>query len=225
MAHEAGAPVILCNPVANLNDCPPFKSEHRAGLSTAELQQFDQFWTQALETKDLGRQEELLRAALLLDDRFALVHYHLAQNLELQRRYEEAKAEYIRAKDDDVCPLRILEPMHEAIFGVAADTNTPLVDVRRLIEDASPHGIPGEKLLIDHVHPRIDGHQMIADALLAEMVRQGWVRPVADWQTHRKELYRRQIESLDYGYFVRGEEHLHGLRLWTQGRAKPRPKK
>jgi hypothetical protein len=225
LAHDAGAPVILCNPVSNLNDCPPFKSEHREGLSEDQRQRFESLWRESYVAVDLSRREQLLREAIAIDDRHAAVHYHLAQSLELQHRFAEAKLEYLRAKDEDVCPLRILEPMHEAVLRVSDDAGTPLVDVRRLFEEASPHGIVGEKLLIDHVHPRIPGYKMIADALLAEIVRQGWATPTAGWQAERDKLYREHTESLDYGYFIRGEEHLEGLRLWTQGRAKPRLKR
>jgi hypothetical protein len=223
MAHDAGVPVILCNPVSNSNDCPPFKSENREDLSADERQSFESLWQEAYVTDDLSRREELLREAIEIDDRHAAVHYHLAECLETQRRFHQANLEYLRAKDEDICPLRILEPMHDAVLRLADDTGTPLADVRRLFEKASPHGIPGEKLLIDHVHPRIRGHKMIAEVLLGEIVRQGWAKPISHWQSQRDELYREHTASLDYGYFVRGEEHLEGLRLWAQGRAKPRP--
>jgi hypothetical protein len=225
MAQEAGVPVILCDPVSNLNDCPPFKSENREDLSADEQAKFETLWQNAYTTEDRSRREELLREAIAIDDRHAAAHYHLAQCLQMQGRFDEARIEYLRAKDEDLCPLRILEPMHLAVRRVAADTGTPLAEVRRLFEEASPHGIPGEKLLIDHVHPRIRGHKMIADLLLAEMFRQGWAKPVASWQEKRDELYQEHTASLDYGYFVRGEEHLEGLRLWAQGRAKPRPRR
>ncbi|MBW3597494.1 MAG: SGNH/GDSL hydrolase family protein [Planctomycetes bacterium] len=225
LAGAANVPVILCNPVSNLSHCPPFKSEHRDDLSANEQMQFDALWQKALAESEPARQEELLRQAVQLDPRHAAVRYHLAQVLELRRQYGKAKQQYVRAKDEDVCPLRMLEPMHAALFALAEEMRTPVVDVRRLIEAASPHGIPGEKLLIDHVHPRIRGHKMIAGALVEEMTRLGFVRPATGWTDERDQAYRRHVESLEYGYFVRGEEHLHGLRLWTQGRAKPKVKR
>lgn len=225
LAREAGVPVILCNPVSNLRDCPPFKSEPRAGISAAERARFAALWEEALAAPDLARWEERLRAALDLDDRQAAAHYHLAQCLEQQHRYAEAKEAYVRAKEEDVCPLRMLEPMHAVLRRLADQAETPLVDVRRMFEEASPHGLPGEMLLIDHVHPRIRGHQWIADALLDELTRGGWAQPGEGWRQERDAAYRRHLAALDYAYFVRGEEHLEGLRLWTQGRARPRLKK
>ena len=58
------------------------------------------------------------------------------------------------------------------------------------------------------------------DAILDAMPRQGWLQPIENWRPQREELYERHVDSLDYGYFIRGEEHLHGLRLWTHGRAR-----
>ena len=41
-ANDAGVPMILMNPAENLRDQPPFKSEHRAGITEAEKKLFVQ---------------------------------------------------------------------------------------------------------------------------------------------------------------------------------------
>lgn len=131
----------------------------------------------------------------------------------------QAKEAFVRAKDEDTCPLRMLESMHQALRRVAAASGTPLVDARRLFEGLSPDGIPGEELLLDHVHPSIRGHQLIADALLGEVMRVAAVHPRPGWEARRDLLYRRHLERLEAPYFVRGRERLDGQRKWTQGRA------
>ena len=135
------------------------------------------------------------------------------------RRISEAKNAFVRAKDEDVCPLRILESMHQAIVRVAAASGTPLIDVRRLFESLSPDGIPGKELMLDHVHPSIRGHQLVADALLQEMVRLAMIRPQVGWEVRRNDLYREHLEALDASYFARGRARLEGQQKWTQGRA------
>ncbi len=47
ICRQAKVPLLLACPVSNLRDCPPFKSEHRAGLTAAQLQQWQTHWDAA----------------------------------------------------------------------------------------------------------------------------------------------------------------------------------
>ncbi|MEQ8786036.1 MAG: hypothetical protein RIC55_07040 [Pirellulaceae bacterium] len=221
MADRAGVPVLLVDPVSNLKDCPPFKYQHASDLTDQQKDAFDALWKQAqqLAGEQFERQYELLQQTLAIDDRHAGVHYHLGKCCEALGRHDEAKQHFLRARDEDLCPLRIITPLREAILRVAADTGTPLVDVRGAFEAESPHGIPGEELMLDHVHPDIHGHQMIADLLLEAMEEQQLVTPHDDWRERRKPLFTAQMQSLDDVYFQRGRQRLEGLRRWSQGRA------
>jgi tetratricopeptide (TPR) repeat protein len=221
LAHDAGVPLLLMNPVCNLRDCPPFKSEHRAGMTAADLANWESLWEQArqLYASDLPQAQALLEQALAIDDQHAGLHYELAKCYETLGQAAEARREYILAKEMDICPLRILEPMNDIVLRVAQETGTPLVDVRKLIEQQSRDGIPGGYLLVDHVHPSITGHQLIADALLDELVRQGTLTPIDGWKHRRDETFREHLLSLDSFYFLKGERHLNALRNWAAGRA------
>ena len=57
----------------------------------------------------------------------------LGKCYEVKRDFELARASFRVAKDEDICPLRMLEPMHEVVLRVAGDTQATLVDARRLI--------------------------------------------------------------------------------------------
>jgi hypothetical protein len=113
----------------------------------------------------------------------------------------------------------MLESMHATLSNLAAQTGTPLVDVRAKFEEATADGILGDELLLDHVHPNIRGHQLIAEALVSEMVRLGFVTLPSDWQQRRRALFQDHLATLDTPYYARGKERLEGLRKWTQGRA------
>ena len=110
--------------------------------------------------------------------------------------------------------------MHDIILKTAKQTGSPFVDVRRRFEELSPGGIPGDELLVDHVHPSIRGHQLIAQMLLEEMVDQKFLTPEKKWEVRQQELYRRHFQSLGLSYFEQGKQRLEALRLWTQGRAR-----
>lgn len=224
LTRAAGVPLVLMNPVSNLADSPPFKSEHRADLGDDELAEWTTLTEQGHadlrgEDHDLPRATRLLERAAEIDPRHAGGWYSLAKCYESAGDYGRARAAFIRAKDEDVCPLRILEPMNQAVLDVAARSGTPLVDARRLFEAHSPHELVGGQWLVDHVHPGPEGHQILADALLEKLIELNVVRPQGDWQQLKAQRYREHYESLGNLYFIRGTERLARLRGWARGRA------
>ena len=132
-------------------------------------------------------------------------------------RFAEAKNWFVRAKEQDVCPLRILEPMHKVIVQVAGTERVPLVDFKVLIEDRTEDGIPGKEWLLDHVHPTIEGHQLLADALHEAMEKMGVAPSLDGWRQHRDQLWRRHLSSLNKAYYAQGTARLRRLREWSRG--------
>jgi lysophospholipase L1-like esterase len=220
MARRAGVPVILMNPASNLADCPPFKSEHGAGLPENVARRVDEIWQRArdLEPDDMQGKVLLLEQAVALDGRHAGLLYHLGRCFESLGRLDEAKRYFERAKEEDVCPLRIIEPMHESIRMVARDYSVPLIDVKALFEERCEGGIVGDEMLLDHVHPSIGGHQLIAMELFRVMAGMNMTADPPGWKAARDELWRQQISSLDSAYYARGEARLQRLLEWSRGR-------
>ena len=219
MAHQSGVPVILLNPVSNL-ETPPFKSEHRDGISADDLRRFDEYWDEARKWYGRSFPQAIvhLKQAIAVDDQHAGIHYALAQSYKDFGRLDEARAEFVRAKDLDICPLRILEPMNQATLDIARATKTPVIDLVTFFAKKSPGGITGDNWLLDHVHPSIIGHQLIAGLLFDEMVRLGYVHPRANWVAERDRLYRQNLDSLDDFYYLMGQKRLGNLKLWSEGR-------
>lgn len=221
LCDDASIPIAMVNPVCNLRDCPPFKSQHRDGMTEEEQARWNSLVEESVACRaaDRERSQDLLLDALKIDDRHAGLHYLLASSFEQSGDANRARTHYLLAKEEDVCPLRILDEMQDAICRVAKETDTPLVDVRRRVCSLSPDGIPGRDHLADHVHPTIETHQMIANWIFEELARQKLVEPTSGWQDARDRSFRSHYESLDDLYFVQGTQRLRALQLWTQGRA------
>ncbi|HUS92969.1 MAG TPA: tetratricopeptide repeat protein [Phycisphaerae bacterium] len=221
LCRQAGVPVVLVNPVTNLRDCPPFKSQHRDGLTAGQLPRWEALCRQAGHVigGDPFRAADLLRQAAGIDGEYAGLHYLLGRCLDRMGRPAEARAAYLRAKDLDVCPLRMLEPMHADVLAIAGQTRAPLVDARAMFEKRSKGGVLGAGLLVDHVHPSIPGHRLLAEALLEELARQGFVRPRPGWRQRGEQAAREHLDSLGDFYFAKGRERLESLRKWAAGRA------
>jgi tetratricopeptide (TPR) repeat protein len=221
IAREAKVPLIFVNPVANL-EWEPFKSEHRADLTAAELAEFKQLMEEAraLYGSDLPGAFAKLQAAADIDPQFATVHFEMGMTLlELDRRNDAQRA-LQRALELDVCPLRILPPMRSILSQVATDYGLPQVDAEAVLVAESRNGFADRQWLVDHVHPTIEGHQRIADAIAEKLIELKYVRHENDWQTAKEQAYRQHLEGLSPLYFERAQQRLKSEQGWARGQVK-----
>ena len=221
LAGGAGVPLLFVMPVSNL-EWPPFKPVHRDGITEAERREFESLLEEArgVYAQDLPGALELLERAAEIDGEHAMVHYEIGICRKQLRDLAGAERALVRAKDADVCPLRMLEPMKAHLREAAAETGTPLVDAEALIAGRSRSGFPDNEWLIDHVHPTVSGHQLIAEELVRELVRQGFLDPVGAWESVREAVYAKHLERLaadDPTYFARGEQRIRAVQAWAHG--------
>mgnify|MGYP001170049747 CR=1 FL=1 len=223
MAEDAGIPVMLIQPPSNLRNSPPFKSQHRDGLGIDQVLAFEQAIERAMGQRDMNLTVKHLREALAIDDRYAITHYVIGKCLEILGQKQAAMKAYRRALNEDVCPLRMIEPLVAALARVCSETRVPLIDIHALLEKESPSGILGHVQLVDHIHPTIDGHKVVADAILTQMEKAGWGEKSEAWDERRDTAYSEHFETLDATYFIEAKRALHGLNEWAAGRAKEIP--
>lgn len=184
IARASGAKIVFVTPASNLRSCSPFKSQHREGLDAEQKQQWDALFQSARAHFDAKRFSDALSdldQAGKIDDQYAHSHYLHGRVLDALEKFEEAKVAYQRALDEDVCPLRALSPMRDIVIEVARERDVPVVDFGALVESKAPQGIPGEEFFLDHVHPTIDGHRMLALAIVDELARRKLLTPGSDW--------------------------------------------
>lgn len=201
-AKEAEAELVFVTPAANIKDFSPFKSELSPELSQAQQLQWTASVSQAAEREehgDLRGAIEQLEAAVAIDARHAEVRYQLGRLLFLQQSFAEAEREFQAALDNDICPLRAVSQIRQIVREVAANRHVPLVDfeeiLRKETERTNGHGIPGNEFILDHVHPTIEGHRLLAMALVEAMIQMDITTPDNRWRDHAVASATREIES------------------------------
>ena len=220
--REQGIPLVMIRPVSNLLDCPPMKFEDASNLSTDRLAQFHEHWERAKASAAMPAESlKELHAALAIDPHHAGASFLLGR-LEFETSdYELAREHLTRARDDDVCPLRATTRLLDAFHEVTHARSVLAVDAEALFSGLSEHGIVGNQWLVDHVHPKIEGHQRLGEALAERIIGAGYfVATQNDWRSARRQLYREHLAGIGEEYYHRGRQRLEGLILWTQGRAK-----
>ena len=211
----------LVDPTYNLCNSPPFKSQPSAAVKTADRQRWLALRQEAAACyqSDLPRAAQALEQAVQIDGMHAGLFYDLGKCYETMGQFEQAYQHYLQAKDLDVCPLRITEPLRQTIRDVAQQANVPLIPVHANFRRRSRHGIPGDRLLADHVHPSLSGHQLVAELMLQQCVAAGWVDLPSDWLMRRDAVFQAHLATLPDAYYAQGHQRLENLKAWTQGRA------
>lgn len=168
VCHSAGVPILFVLPAANLSNFPPI-SRHVGGAVDAA--RFDALSAEAQRRLTGGEAAAALEAldrAAELSPHYALVHFARGKVLEALGRPAEARAAYQRACDLDVYAHRITSRLEAALIAAAESSGAPWVDLRDIFHGSAdgPAAAPVEALFLDHCHPTVTGHRLIAERLL-----------------------------------------------------------
>lgn len=201
--REAGVPVYVATVASNERDHPPFMSGPSEGTDIGS-------WRDAL-----GRAASLVRSgdnqhalAMLdslnhVDSSDAQVHFVRARLLEQSGRMDDARRDYRSARNLDQLRFRAPDAVNSIIRDVADRTGARIVDVDSTLRAESPGGVVDGTLMLEHLHPNLEGYLLVADAFYTALEADGrigtWSRRVP-LETARKERLVTVVDSL-YGAF------------------------
>ena len=217
-AKASNVPVLLVNPVSNISNTRPFKSVHEEDMSVDDVLRFSKLLKKAKEILVADPQGALqdLEAALAIDPRMAEAHFFVGKAHEALTNTDKALNAYERALTFDVCPLRVLEVMRVSVLEISHETVTPLLDAKEIFEQQANTKLFGAKMFVDHVHPTIEAHQLIAAKLGELIVESKLVSPRSDWSDKQiADVYSAHLSSLDDSYFFNGRLALAQVLAWA----------
>lgn len=200
--REAGAKVMFVKPASNQKDFSPFKSQFARTLSDDERQRWVNHVESARELETEGKTAvalEQLRLAANIDDGRADLHFQIARLLQGQGEWDQAREHFQRAIDQDVCPLRATSEIQQLIEQTAVVHQVPLVDFDSILRNdcwaSYGHRSPGREYFLDHVHPTIESHRLLALAVVEAMTLTGMVTQDSMWDDEAIQLVSYRIES------------------------------
>lgn len=205
--RKAGVPVFIGTVVSNERDQKPFIAEHGPGVDAAAWQaHFDA----AAEAFTAGAAETALSeldAAVAIDDLDAAGHFARGRVLETLERYDEAREAYLAAKDRDELRFRAPEAINGILREVAAQEGAVVVETQEALQRAATHGIVGKDLMLEHLHPNLEGYFVLADAFYRSLEEHGaigpWDHPVPEEQA-REEMPVTEVDRLYGEYRIAG---------------------
>jgi hypothetical protein len=93
----------------------------------------------------------------------------------------------MRAKDLDAIRFRAPSQFNVEIKNICQKYPGILVDVESAFEHESPHGIIGNNLILEHIHPNERGYYLMARAIATTMSQFGLVTPEWDWSLDKSD--------------------------------------
>ncbi|TWT35109.1 hypothetical protein KOR42_52040 [Thalassoglobus neptunius] len=219
LTQQANVPLVFMLPPSNLSGQLPFKSEPMERLTADQLDEVKRLRESARDSyrTDLREAIRIWSEIVLADPHSSDNWFEYGQCLEIAGQHEEARAAYVKARDLDVCPLRMTTPLEESMKKVANERGIPLLNLHDHLEKQTTTYILGNQWLVDHVHPSFEGHYEIALLLVEWMEDTGFVDLPENWKETSRDQFTSYFESLDRPYFHRGQRALESLRNWTRG--------
>jgi tetratricopeptide (TPR) repeat protein len=224
IAMNRDVPIVFVNMVSNLADFSPFKSEHRDDLTTEEFLAWDGYYREGsnlLKKRDVERSYRHFREAWKIDPHFANLCFLMGRTSLALGRVNEAHDYFFNARDEDICPLRAPGAVNEIIYTVGEEMYVPVIDltgpfIERNTELAG-HKILGNALFFDHLHPTIEGHQLIGNQLARSVIQMGITRLSEEWDPEdTRDKFDEVLNSLDNRYFADGNLNLGKVLMWAR---------
>ena len=170
----SGAKVIISSVGSNLADSPPFASLHRADLSEAELERWQECYDRGIGHEEKQEPEAAVAAyleAAEIDETFADLQYRIATCCRQLGEFDRARDHYVKAREHDSLRFRADHQINAIIESVAtggSGDDVRFVDAVAALQAASPQGIPGATHFHEHVHMKFAGNYLVARAILGQ---------------------------------------------------------
>jgi lysophospholipase L1-like esterase len=184
--NKNNIPVYIGNLVCNKKDIKPFISALADTMHNAEWKKYYDKGLADYTKKNLDSAFAHLYRANQIDSSFALCHYLLGKIAYSKGDYGNAYRFYNTAKELDNLRFRAPEVFNNVLSKKAAKyKNVTLVQVQEEFEKNSPHGIIGNELLLEHVHPNINGYYLMANTFYEALKKKGAIDK--DWSNELPE--------------------------------------
>ncbi|GAC1647568.1 MAG: hypothetical protein NVS4B3_01800 [Gemmatimonadaceae bacterium] len=164
-----GIPVLIGTVASNERDQTPFIGGTTTPVDSAAWGRSYRAGLAAMEQGDLRAADRFLLAATRLDSLAADAFYALGKLADASGEVARERSYYRLAKERDQLRFRAPEAMNDIIREEAHRAGARVVETQRALEEAAPNGVIGGTLMLEHVHPNIEGYFLIADAFYQAM--------------------------------------------------------
>ena len=171
IARSHHIPLFMLTAPSNIADWPPVHHNISWALSNPHYDADIQRVKVSIEEGKLVEAEKEADQLLHLFGDDAMVMYLKGKIYCILGRESEAHTFFMKAKDLDPCPMRVLTEFNDFIRSLSGLEGVRVVDVESVFERNARGGLVGFELIADNVHPTLLGNALIASEIIREMAR------------------------------------------------------
>lgn len=197
-ARAQNVPIVFSTLTSNIRDQKPFQPVYAFSTGQPAQRTSDSLIVRGYLDLQLGRWPDLSLAAdgaLAIDSTNAASCFLKAKSLDHAGDVRRAKLLYERARDFDALRFRASGEFNSLIRHLCAEDAVPLADADSAFDAASPDGIVGSNLMLEHLHPTFDGYFLLAKTFCAALAANGIPAPGSSWHREREWTDRQYRDS------------------------------
>ncbi len=175
-ARGRDIPVLFSTLVENLSDQPPFLSVHSPAADAATQDAVRRLIDESIAAARRGDwvdASDALQRAALLDSSYASTRFLLGAAFLARGDSAGAAVEYRAARDLDALRFRASAELQHTLLAICAARSVPVARVDAAFAAASPGGITGHGLILEHLHPNVRGYALMAKTWAAAIREHG----------------------------------------------------
>ena len=184
LGQDHQVPIIFSTLVSNLSDFSPVQSSFDP--QTTEDSQKAYFVSfkggqEAFKANRLKEASALYGKAVQLDPTYAQGHYEFGKVLVKQSNFPEARKEFLLAREMDRVHLRACLKFNRIIRSMDNGKDLRVIKMGDEFERASKNRLIGNNLFLEHVHPNINGHLLMANEIAHFLSDNNYIEAKKDW--------------------------------------------
>ena len=200
-AQSRQIPVIFLESVSNLKEYQPNESVHNSSMDPLKLSRWAAYHgkaERAFSGQKYKEASKLYQRCLKMDPEYAVTYYRLGQCYENLSEFDQANKCYLMANDKDRVPLRAPSEVNQFYDSLekAHFEGIAVIKTQEVFEKYSPNGIIGSNLLLDTMHPTIEGQALIALEIVKSMYDNALVAPRTSWHWNALGTTKNYISKL-----------------------------
>jgi len=197
---KAGINVYISTIASNHADQAPFSSlptEDKFKNTSAIL-----FSNIAKQSQRDQVQDLTSASTTLLQSASADLHFKIAKLALQLKQTSIAKIHFDLAVEHDQLRFRAPSAMNDIIRKLATQYNAVLVDSEKELAIRSPNGIVGNSMMLEHLHPNLQGYFVISNAFYESIAKNINIKPFANIGINRAWTERLVLPQEEYYGFA-----------------------
>jgi tetratricopeptide (TPR) repeat protein len=177
-------PIIISTLTSNLRDQKPLLSIFLPNTNDGDRRKWQNLMDEGSKLMNAGKYDlalSMFNNARQIDSGNADGFFRTANCCDSMGKYNEAYDLYSLARDYDAMRFRATKEFNELIRATAQETNIQIADAECAFEDASPHRLVGNNLMLEHLHPNFEGYFLLAKIFFETLHKNNVIVNSTEW--------------------------------------------